>query len=146
MKKIWIWFVIGFVIINTFQVSQAWECEYGEVKAWVKLQGDKDWREAPVEGITLKVHEPFYVKVEVKTKTTCHVSINLLEIGSPAFEVIEGNSKMGEMIREDDRPENWVEIYKWAICPNGKWTNGTAPLNIFTQFTKRIGETPPIFL
>ena len=46
MKKIMIWLVVAFAAMGISPISQAWECAYGEVNAWVKLQADTEWRDA----------------------------------------------------------------------------------------------------
>ena len=135
MKRYIVFLVLGVFLLATN--VNAWECEYGEAKAWVKLSNDTQWREAMVDGVTLKVREPFKVKVWVKTKTECYVDIELYDPGiTKVFEVVEGPSKNGEMIYSDNCPANWTKTYEWTVRPTGEWTEGWAPLNILVQFTQ----------
>ena len=128
MKKIIIWLVVAFVAMEASPVTQAWECAYGTVNGWVKLEGDTEWREAPVEGVTLKVHEPFKVKLEVTTKTDCTVDMEIFDPGvTKVYEVIEGPSKNGEHILIYDCPDGWTKTYEWTIRPTGEFTEGMAP-------------------
>jgi len=137
MKSLLIWFVVFFALLGITQGTSAWECDYGEVKAWVKFQGDNEWREAPVEDVTLKVHEPFEVKIEVTTKKMCHFDLNLYEPGvTPAYEVINGPSTMGNDVHKSNAPLGWNKIYEWTIKTTGSWTGGNAPLNFYSQFTE----------
>ena len=138
---------VVFLVLGAFLFAynaKAWECEYGTVNAWVKLSDDTQWREAMVDGVTLKIHEPFKVKVQVTTKTECHVDISLYVPGvTKVFEVVEGPSKIGfgEDIGEYDIPANWSKTYEWTVRPTGEWTEGWAPLNTNIQFTtSNIGD------
>ncbi len=134
MKKYVILFMMG-VFLFAMHV-RAWECEYGTVNAWVKLSNDTQWREAMVDDVTLKVHEPFKVKVQITTKMKCHVSFELYDPGvTKVFEVVNGASKNGEDVDENNCPANWTKTYEWTVRPTGKWTEGWAPLNFFIQFT-----------
>ena len=136
MKRYVMFLVLGVFLLSTIEYAKAWECEYGEAKAWVKLNNDTQWREAMVDGVTLKVHEPFKVKVWIKTKTECYADIELYDPGiTKVFEVVEGPSKNGEMIYNNNCPANWTKTYEWIVRPTGEWTGAYGPLNIFVQFT-----------
>ena len=136
MKKYIVLFLVLGAFLFTTSVS-AWECEYGTVNAWVKLAGDAQWREAMVDGVTLKVHEPFKVKVQVTTKTACDVYTSVYDPGvTKVFEVVGGPSKNGEDIDEYNCPSNWTKTYEWTVRPTGKWTDGWAPWNIGIIFMK----------
>ena len=137
MKSLLIWFVVFFALLGITQGTSAWECDYGEVKAWVKFQGDNEWREAPVEDVTLKVHEPFEVKIEVTIKKKCHFDLNLYEPGvTPAYEVINGPSTMGGWADKFNVAPTLNITYEWTLRTTGNWTHGTAPLNFLSQFTE----------
>lgn len=134
MKKVVL--VVGCVIFF-IPFSYAWECEYGEAKAWIKLYGSEEWLETPVKNVLLRTYEPFEVKVEVKTKTECDVVLWLTEPGiTKAYEVVSGERKIGTAIINYNCPSNWSKTYRWVVRPSGNWTEGYAPLNIFVQFTK----------
>jgi len=142
MKKIIIWLVVAFVAMEASPVTQAWECAYGTVNGWVKLEGDTEWREAPVEGVTLKVHEPFEVKLEIITKFESLLDLKLYDPGiTKAYEVIKGPSKNDEWIYAGE----WLspgekKTYEWSVRPTGDFKEGTAPWNVFVQFTKTMSD------
>ena len=141
MKKMIIWLVVAFVAMEASPVTQAWECAYGMVNAWVKLEGDTEWREATVDGVTLEVHEPFQVKVEITTKVGANVYSELYDPGvTKVYEVIEGPSKNGETIDNYDCPVGWTKTYEWTVRPTGEFKEGTAPWNIFVQFSKNYDD------
>jgi len=127
--------IIVFCII--IQSCTAGENEYGIVKSWYNNQP------ATVEGAKLKINEPVEIRVEVISKIDASfIAVILREPGvTKSFDVISGPSDFGEYISEDDIKSGWVKTYTWTICPNGNWTDGNAPINIFVQFTKEIGDT-----
>ena len=135
MKIFYLFLVFG-LLIST--LSYAWECDYGEAKAWIKLPNETEWREAIVRGVTLKVHEPFKVKVWIKTKVDVYVvGIGLSSPGvTKVFEKLSGPSLIGDEILKYDVPANWSKTYEWTVRPTGKWTEGWAPLNFGVVFMK----------
>jgi len=133
---VYLWFIIVGLLFPP--ISYAWECRHGEAYAWVKLAGDNEWREAVVRNVTLKVGEPFEVKVTVKTKTKCDVIVKFIEPGyTEAYSIVEGKKKYINL----DCPPNWTKTYTWKVKPNGDWTGGYAPLNLFVQFTPSMSDT-----
>ncbi len=121
------------------------ENDYGIVHTWIKFR-DGDWQDTGVDDVTLKVHEPFELKVTIETKVECNV---YLEIGGPGitktYETVEGPSEMGtgkaaDYIDNYDCPIGWNQTYEWTVRPTGNWTQGTAPLNLQVFFTTPDGD------
>ena len=107
------------------------ENEYGIVVAWFNEEP------ATVDGITLKINEPFTVKATVESKIDGYVFVKLSEPGvTNAYEVIEGPSEIDEFIDNMNIESGWKTTYIWKLKPNGDWTNGNAPINLFVQFNK----------
>jgi MAST domain-containing protein len=50
--------------------------------------------------------------------------------------VIEGPSKIDEVIKNTKIESGWKTTYIWKLKPNGDWTNGNAPINLFVQFNQ----------
>jgi len=126
--------VLLFGTVNVF----AWieNCDYGRAKAWIQLQ-DKKWQEVPIEGITLKVGEPFKVKIEVQIYISGNIHIGLSEPGATlAYDVIDGPSSINDLKGEYQLYPGWNKTYIWTIVPNGNWVEGTAPLNGGVWFVK----------
>ncbi|MEA2054039.1 MAG: sarcinarray family MAST domain-containing protein [Candidatus Thermoplasmatota archaeon] len=124
-------------------VANAGECEYGKVKAWARTLNENgewgEWQNATVHE-TLKVHEPFQVKVKVTTKVDVPwLDIWLERVGTTeAYEVIEGPSSIGlrgKTILLENIQAGWSKTYEWTIRPTGNWTEGNAALNIRAQFS-----------
>ena len=107
------------------------ENEFGIVFAWF------DEEPATAEGITLKINEPFTVKATVESKIDANIYVRLYEPGvTNAYEVIEGPSEIDEFIDNMNIESGWKTTYIWKLKPNGDWTNGNAPINLFVEFSK----------
>lgn len=108
------------------------ENEYGIVKAWFN---EKNATSETIEGIKLRIGEPIDIKVEVISKINGNVHVKLREPGTTtAFEVISGPGKQDDRIDNMGVSPNWSNTFQWKIRPNGAWTNGNAPINIFVSF------------
>jgi len=107
------------------------ENEFGIVFAWF------DEEPATAEGITLKINEPFTVKATVESKIDANIYVRLYEPGvTNAYEMIEGPSEIDEFIDNMNIESGWKTTYIWKLKPNGDWTNGNAPINLFVEFSK----------
>ena len=107
------------------------ENDFGIVYAW---SNDEP---ATVEGMILKINEPFTVKVTIESKIDGKIGVQLYEPGvTNAYEVVEGPSEIDEFIKNLNIESGWKTTYVWKIKPNGDWTNGNAPVNLFVQFNK----------
>ena len=111
------------------------ENEFGIVTAW---SNDEP---ATVEGMVLKINEPFTVKVTIESKIDGNIYVLLSEPGvTTAYEVIEGPSEMDEYIDNMNIESGWKTTYIWKLKPNGDWTNGNAPINLFVQFDQSFDD------
>jgi len=125
--------IIFIVSIFSFFISNclAAENEFGIVNAWYNNEP------ATVEGINLKINEPFTVKATIESEIDGHISVRLYEPGvTNAYEIIEGPSEIDEFIDNMDITSGWKTTYSWKIKPNGDWIDGNAPINLFVQFNK----------
>ncbi|MDW7777131.1 MAG: sarcinarray family MAST domain-containing protein [Methanosarcinales archaeon] len=107
------------------------ENEFGTVSAYFNEES------ATVEGIVLKINEPFTVKATIESKIDGNIYVRLSEPGvTNAYEVIEGPSEIDEFIDNLKIESGWKNTYIWKLKPNGDWTNGNAPLNLLVQFNQ----------
>ncbi|MBN2065771.1 MAG: sarcinarray family MAST domain-containing protein [Candidatus Thermoplasmatota archaeon] len=144
-------FLLVMLLICLFlSTVNAAENDFGIVHAWIKFE-DGEWQTAGIDGVTLKVHEPFKLKVTVDAKVECDVYV---VIGGPGntktYETVEGPSKCGtaqipEYVEDLDCPVGWNRTFEWTVCPTGNWTQGTAPLNLHVFFIT-MGEDKKIAL
>ena len=126
-------FLMSFILI--FQTAAGAENEYGIVKAWFNGQN------ATANGVELKIGETADIKVDVISKISGDVIIQLYEPGvTKAFEVIDGPSMIEKRIDNMNIQSGWSKTYTWKIAPNGAWKGGNAPINIFVQFYKGMND------
>ena len=129
-KVVEIVFTLSILLICISNCTAA-ENEFGIVRAW---SNDEP---ATVEGMVLKINEPFTVKVTIESKIDGDICVRLSEPGvTNAHEVIEGPSEIDEFIDNMNIESGWKTTYIWKLKPNGDWTNGNAPINLFVQFNK----------
>jgi sarcinarray family protein len=104
------------------------ENEYGNVKAW--FNGE----EATVKNVKLKIGEPAYIEVIVKSNISGHVIVGLANpLVTKPYKVLEG-SDIEERIENLDVSSGWSKKFNWKIEPNGDWKNGNAPINVLVTF------------
>jgi len=122
--------IASLLLISISNCTDA-ENEFGIVFAWF------DEEPATVEGIILKINEPFTVKATIESKIDGDICVQLYEPGvTNAYEVIEGPSEIDEWIDNMNIESGWKNTYVWKLKPNGDWTNGNAPINLFVEFSK----------
>jgi len=130
--KIYIYvLVLAFVFcLNQNALADPVENDFGIVNAWYNGQ------EATVKDVYLKVSEPAEITVYVQSKIDCDIYVELINpLVTMPYDIINGPSEFDELIKNRDVKSGWEENYTWIITPNGEWTNGNAPLNIFIQFS-----------
>jgi sarcinarray family protein len=109
--------------------------EYGIVYGW---SNDEP---ATVEGMIFKINEPFTVKATIESKIDGNIYVQLYEPGvTNAYEVVEGPSEIDEFIDNMKIVYGWKTTYIWKLKPNGNWTNGNAPINLFVEFSKSYND------
>jgi sarcinarray family protein len=132
--------IISMVIICLVtQITSAEENDYGIVKAWCNDEP------ATVNGLKFKIGEPIIIKVEVTSKINGFIDLIIEEPGvTKSYNVISGPSDFDEIISEYDVEPGWTKEYTWTISPNGKWTDGNAPINIYVQLNQEIDEVEQV--
>ena len=129
--------ILFLVLILNFQEAAGAENEYGIVRAW--FNGEN----ATVNSVQLKIGQPVEVKVEILSKIDGNVYVELDEPGiTKSYDVIVGNSALGESIDNQNIIAGWLKIYSWTLKPNGAWKNGNAPINIRVSFSKKGNQKP----
>jgi sarcinarray family protein len=125
--------IIAFVICsNQNAFAEPIENDFGIVNAWYNGQ------EATVKNIQLKVGEPAEITVSVNSKIDCNVYVKLINpLVTVPYDILSGPSDLDESIDNRGVKSGWTTNYTWIITPNGEWTNGNAPINIFVQFSDR---------
>lgn len=82
-----------------------------------------------------------FVKIRTSLRLSC-VFVKLHEFGTPVYEVMQGPSAIDELLSQVHPQQNTNISYYWRlrVQPRTVWTNGTAPLEVFTQFTDCDGK------
>jgi sarcinarray family protein len=136
--------IVRIVLIASFLLILISNCtasenDFGIVYAWYNDES------ATVEGMVLKINEPFTVKVTIESKIDGKIGVQLYEPGvTNAYEVVEGPSEIDEFIKNLNVESGWKTTYIWKVKPNGDWTNGNAPINLFVQFNQAYDENRKI--
>ncbi|NOR48064.1 MAG: sarcinarray family MAST domain-containing protein [Methanosarcinaceae archaeon] len=132
MKKLLILIIVLIMFLSQHAFADPVENDFGVVNAWYNDQ------EATVENVQLKVGEPAEITVSINSKIDCNVYVELTNpLVTVPYVVINGPSKIDESIDNYGVEAGWEKKYTWIIKPNGEWTQGTAPINIFVQFSDR---------
>ena len=135
MKQI-VRLIIFLVLICTLIPNgNAAENDYGKVIAWCNDEP------ATVNDLKVKIGEPITIKVQVTSKINGFVGVELNEPGvTRSYDIISGPSDFDKGIYEYDVESGWKNEYIWIISPNGEWTDGNAPINLYVQFNQDIDE------
>jgi len=139
MKRLDLIIISLLIISSIIQTCYAAENQYGIVQAWCNNEP------STVNGIEVRIGEPIEIRVEVISKINGFVGLELNEPGvTKSYDVISGPSDFDEGIFDYDVAPNWKKEYSWTIVPNGKWTNGNAPINLYVQFNQAIDEVEQV--
>ena len=75
--------------------------------------------------------------MSVYSKIAGNVYIELINhLVTVPYVIISGPTELDETIDNYDVKPGWTMNYTWIIKPNGEWTNGNAPINLFVKFSK----------
>jgi MAST domain-containing protein len=90
---------------------------------------------------TLKIGEPFKVRIEMTLNQTSTVFVQVCSLGGNFFEVIKGPSEFEETyyIQSLDPGKH---VFEWTLIPTGEWSGGSIPINFWYQINL-IGEDEP---
>jgi MAST domain-containing protein len=93
---------------------------------------------------TLKIEEPFKVKINltVYQKSDVYVSLSCMEKDS--FKIIKGpTSRIEEYSKPDILEANSSKEYEWTVEPTEKWSGGSLPLDIYYTILAH-GDSEPL--
>lgn len=93
---------------------------------------------------TLKIEEPFKVKINltVYQKSDVYVSLSCMEKDS--FKIIKGpTSRIEEYSKPDILEANSSKEYEWTVGPTEKWSGGSLPLDIYYTILAH-GDSEPL--
>jgi MAST domain-containing protein len=130
----------GIIIYFLFFQSNATALsEYGKIDVYFNdeiLPGEM------VATPTIKVGEPFNVKINLTVYQEYRVSGQISEIGNGNFEVIEGPSQINKYSSVILKP-NESHIFEWTIKPTEGWVGGSLPINFRYSLVEK-GNPEPV--
>lgn len=91
---------------------------------------------------TLKINEPFKIKINTTVYQEYKVSGKLTSLGEGYFEVIDGPSEMDQYSRIVLKA-NESHVFEWTVIPTEKWAGGSMPINFHYSMVKK-GSPEPI--
>ena len=91
---------------------------------------------------TLKIGEPFTVKIDLTVYQEYKVSGKLMELGSGNFEVVDGPSEIDQYSSVILKP-NESHAFEWTVKPTDKWAGGSLPINFHYSIVEK-GNPEPV--
>ena len=80
---------------------------------------------------SLKIGEPFKVRIDLTVYQTSFVNVELTELGENNYEIISGpTKKMGDYTGLITIEENFTHVYEWKVRPTENWVDGSMPINL----------------
>jgi len=133
--KITIW--SGFVLLLLMGITSA-SSQYGSIDVYYN---DKILPGKEVAKPTLKIGEPFKVKVEMTLNQTSTLFVQVCSLGGKFFEVVDGPSEF-EKTKYIKSLDPGKYTFEWTIIPTDEWAGGSIPLNFWYQINLP-GEDEP---
>jgi MAST domain-containing protein len=127
----------GLVFLFLIGVASA-SSQYGSIDVYYN---DKILPGKEVAKPTLKIGEPFKVRIEMTLNQTSTVFVQVCSLGDNFFEVIEGPSEFGKTnyMKSLDPGKH---VFEWTLTPTDEWSGGSIPINFWYQINL-IGEDEP---
>jgi MAST domain-containing protein len=127
-------FCIALLTNNTYADSP-----YGKIDVYYN---DNLLPGAEVAKPTLKIGEPFNLKVNMTVYKEYKVSGKLTELGEGYFKVIDGPSKM-DKYSSTILKANESHMFEWTVIPTDKWAGGSLPINFHYSIVEK-GNPEPV--
>lgn len=92
---------------------------------------------------TLKIGEPFKVRIEMTLNQTSTVFVQVCSLGGNFFEVKEGPSEFGKTfyIKSLDPGKH---VFEWTLVPTDEWAGGSIPINFWYQINLIEEDEPAV--
>lgn len=136
----WELLLIGLIISVTMLGGiTAAESSFGKIDVFYN---DRFLSGTEVAKPTLKIGEPFTVKINLTVYQEYKVSGKLMELGSGNFEVVDGPSEMDRYSSVILKP-NESHVFEWTVKPTDKWAGGSLPINFHYSIVEK-GNPEPV--
>jgi len=125
MKIIWI--LIGLILCSIMLSGMASaESQYGKIDSYYN---NKFLPGTEVAKPTLKIGEPFTLRVDVTMYQECKMYIRLNLLDNTHFDFIDGAANFNQAASYIFK-ENETSTFEWTLKPTDKWAGGAVPLDI----------------
>ena len=105
---------------------------YGEVYTYEVYYNDELLPGTEVAKPTLKIGEPFTVKIEMTLNQPSTLGFKLGSLGDNMYEVIEGPSEF-KKTKYFKLIDEGTHTFEWTLKPTDGWAGGTLPVNFWYQ-------------
>jgi MAST domain-containing protein len=129
----------GFVLLLLMGIASA-SSQYGSIDVYYN---DNILPGKEVAKPTLKIGEPFKVKVEMTLNQTSTLFVQVCSLGGNYFEVIDGPSEF-EKTKYIKSLDPGKYTFEWVIIPTDEWAGGSIPLNFWYQINLPGEDEPAI--
>ena len=136
------WLFVGLIILFLHSNIALAYNPYGEVYTYDVYYNGKLLPGTEVAKPTLKIGEPFTVKIDLTVYQEYKVSGKLMELGSGNFEVVDGPSEMDRYSSVILKP-NESHAFEWTVKPTDKWAGGSLPINFHYSIVEK-GNPEPV--
>jgi MAST domain-containing protein len=106
---------------------------YGEIYEYDLYFNGKLLDVSEVPHPTLRIGEPFKVRVDFTVHQKCYVSLMLSEIENGNFEIVAGPTSKMDDYGTEILDKSSTKIYEWTIKPTDKWSGGSLPIDLVYQ-------------
>lgn len=135
-----------FTVLIMGMSCRAGDCSYGSAQAWFKSP-QRSWENATAHPL-LHRGETFEIQVVITTESNLSVFfIKLHEFGTPVYEVLEGPSKIEQILEHRGMMtsgERFSYVWQLHVRIDTSWVNGYAPLELYVQFNKNDEESESV--
>ena len=125
------WISVLLILLMLPNIALAYN-PYGEVYTYEVYYNDELLPDAEVAKPTLKIGEPFTVKIEMTLNQPSTLSIEVNSLGDNMYEVIEGPSEF-KRIKYFKLLDEGTHTFEWILKPTDGWAGGTLPVNFWYQ-------------
>jgi MAST domain-containing protein len=129
--------VVGILFLPITAIATS---SYGEMDVYFN---DKILLGEEVVKPTLKINEPFKIKINMTVYQEYKVSGKLTSLGEGYFEVIDGPSEMDQYSRIVLKA-NKSHVFEWTVIPTDKWAGGSMPINFHYSMVEKNNPEPVV--
>ncbi len=137
IRYLFIAMVVGILFLPITAIATN---SYGEMDVYFN---DKILPGEEIAKPSLKINEPFKVKINMTVYQEYKVSGKLTSLGEDYFEIIDGPSEMDQYSRIVLKA-NESHIFEWTVIPTDKWAGGSMPINFHYSIVEKNNPEPVV--